>query len=79
MCDPQMYKDCLKNRNLSKGKSPKKEVPLPEKEQRRRKLIKRSRALGHVKKKAAVPYCPTEEDVGQLLKEFTVDFLLNGT
>jgi hypothetical protein len=33
--------------------------------------------MGHIKMKA-VQYTPTEEDISQLLKEFTVDFLLNG-
>lgn len=52
-------------------------MPPPEKEQRRKKLSKRSRTIGHIKLKA-VQYSPTEEDISQLLKEFTVDFLLNG-
>ncbi|XP_046461857.1 protein timeless-like isoform X1 [Daphnia pulex] len=52
-------------------------VQPPEKEQRRKKLSKRSRTMGHIKMKA-VQYTPTEEDISQLLKEFTVDFLLNG-
>lgn len=49
-----------------------------EKEQRKKKLSKRSRTLGQSKMKAIVQYTPTEEDISQLLKEFTVDFLLNG-
>lgn len=60
-----------------KGKAGKSTCP-PEKEKRQKKLIKRSRAKGQVKIKAIVQYVPNEEDIAQLLKEFTVDFLLNG-
>lgn len=60
-----------------KGKSIKSSNP-PEKEQRRKKLNKRSKVLGRIKTKAIVQYSPSEDDIAQLLKEFTVDFLLNG-
>lgn len=42
-------------------------------------MIKRSHVMGHIKMKAIVQYTPSEDDIAQLLKEFTVDFLLNGS
>lgn len=66
---------CFSRNNKVNHKTGK--MPPPEKEQRRKKLSKRSRTIGHIKLKA-VQYSPTEEDISQLLKEFTVDFLLNG-
>ena len=51
----------------------------PETEVRRKKILsKRSRTTRHIKMKAIVQCTPTEDDISQLLKEFTVDFLLNG-
>jgi timeless protein len=60
---------------MKAGKGP----PAENKEKRRKKLNKRSRTVGPIKMKAMVHYTPTEEDISQLLKEFTVDFLLHGT
>ena len=60
---------------MKTGKGP----PAENKEKRRKKLNKRSRTVGPIKMKAMVHYTPTEEDISQLLKEFTVDFLLHGT
>ena len=51
----------------------------PEKEQRRKKLYKHSRSMGPKKLKRNSHYVPNEENVSQLIKEFTVDFLLHGT
>jgi len=50
----------------------------PEKEQRRKKLYKHSRSMGPKKLKRNSHYVPNEENVSQLIKEFTVDFLLHG-
>ena len=50
----------------------------PEKEQRRKKLYKRSRSMGPKKQKRISHYLPTEDNVSQLIKEFTLDFLLHG-
>ena len=65
------------NRNVKSGSSNVKK-PAENKEKRRKKLNKRSRTVGPIKMKAMVHYTPTEEDIAQLLKEFTVDFLLHG-
>ncbi|KAJ9579783.1 hypothetical protein L9F63_004568, partial [Diploptera punctata] len=47
------------------------------KEWRRKKLVKRSRTTS-MNMKALVHHTPTDEDISNLLKEFTVDFLLKG-
>ncbi|KAJ4443901.1 hypothetical protein ANN_05688 [Periplaneta americana] len=46
------------------------------KEWRRKKLVKRSRTSMNVK--ALLHHTPTDEDISNLLKKFTVDFLLKG-
>ena len=73
-----MWQLFLSLRNM-KGSHKTGKTSQPEKEQRKKKLSKRSRTMGHIKMKAIVQYTPSEEDISQLLKEFTVDFLLNGT
>ena len=52
-------------------------------EQRRKKFYSRSRLLSHKKlngvRSNILHSNPSEEDVSQLMKEFTLYFLLNGT
>ncbi|XP_014260027.1 protein timeless isoform X2 [Cimex lectularius] len=52
-------------------------TPQEKEEMRRKKLMKRSRT-NVVNMKALLHHTPTDEDISQLLKEFTVDFLLKG-
>ncbi|XP_067623333.1 protein timeless [Eurosta solidaginis] len=47
------------------------------KELRRKKLVKRSKS-SLINMKGLVQHTPTDEDISNLLKEFTVDFLLKG-
>ena len=64
--------------NLQKPRPKKKVVSAAEKrELRRKKLIERAKSK-RLKVKALVNHVPTEEDMNDLLKEFTVDFLLKG-
>lgn len=50
--------------------------------QRRKKILtsRRSRAIArHIQTKSKIPnYTPSEDEISQLLKEFTVNFLRNG-
>ena len=48
--------------------------------QSKKMLSKRSRTMNHhhMKMKASIQYVPSDDDISQMLKEFTVDFLLNG-
>lgn len=52
------------------------EIPIPEKEQSRKKFSECNMEIDQRFK--LFQYKPTEEDISQLVKEFTVDFLLNG-
>ncbi|BFF96130.1 protein timeless [Drosophila madeirensis] len=52
-------------------------TPLDKKELRRKKLVKRSKS-NLINMKGLVQHIPTEDDIANLLKEFTVDFLLKG-
>jgi len=64
--------------NLSKPRPKKATLTLEEKKEKRRlTLLKRSKA-NRLKVKAMVNHIPTDEDISELLKEFTVDFLLKG-
>ncbi|XP_046458348.1 protein timeless-like [Daphnia pulex] len=63
----------LLQRNI-KGDTKIKEIP--EKEQSRKKLIECNVEMNQSFK--LFQYQPTEKDIAQLVKEFTVDFLLNG-
>ena len=64
--------------NLQKPRPKKKIISTAEKrELRRKKLIERSKSKS-LKVKALVHHVPTDEDIADLLKEFTVDFLLKG-
>ena len=64
--------------NLQKPRPKKKIISAAEKrELRRKKLIERSKSK-RLKVKALVHHVPTDEDIADLLKEFTVDFLLKG-
>eukprot|EP00090_Calanus_glacialis_P039865 TRINITY_DN6942_c0_g1_i1.p1 TRINITY_DN6942_c0_g1~~TRINITY_DN6942_c0_g1_i1.p1 ORF type:complete len:1224 (+),score=288.91 TRINITY_DN6942_c0_g1_i1:40-3711(+) len=60
---------------------PKKDVskltPVEKKEKHRIKLLKRSKE-NRMRVKAMVNHIPTDKDISELLKEFTVDFLHNG-
>ena len=49
-------------------------ISSPRKKHRRKKLRKRSRSDHH---KMKFHYTPNEEGISQLLKIFTVDFMLN--
>ncbi|XP_026844947.1 protein timeless isoform X1 [Drosophila persimilis] len=51
--------------------------PLDKKELRRKKLVKRSKS-SLINMKGLVQHIPTDDDIANLLKEFTVDFLLKG-
>ena len=51
--------------------------PSEKKERRRLKLLKRSKE-NRMRVKAMVNHSPTDDDISDLLKEFTVDFLHNG-
>uniref|UniRef100_T1PGW4 Timeless protein n=1 Tax=Musca domestica TaxID=7370 RepID=T1PGW4_MUSDO len=50
---------------------------IDKKELRRKKLVKRSKS-SLINMKGLVQHIPTDEDIANLLKEFTVDFLLKG-
>ncbi|TMW42138.1 hypothetical protein DOY81_012783, partial [Sarcophaga bullata] len=50
---------------------------IDKKELRRKKLVKRSKS-SLINMKGLVQHTPTDEDISNLLKEFTVDFLLKG-
>ncbi|XP_053960229.1 protein timeless isoform X1 [Anastrepha ludens] len=50
---------------------------VDKKELRRKKLVKRSKS-SLINMKGLVQHTPTDEDISNLLKEFTVDFLLKG-
>lgn len=64
--------------NLQKPRPKKKVISAAEKrELRRKKLIERSKSK-RLKVRALVHHVPTDEDIADLLKEFTVDFLLKG-
>jgi len=64
--------------NLAKPRNKKVSLTLEEKKEKRRlTLLKRSKA-NRLKVKAMVNHIPTDEDISELLKEFTVDFLLKG-
>nr|BAB91179.2 timeless protein [Chymomyza costata] len=52
-------------------------TPLDKKEQRRKKLVKRSKS-NLINMKGLCQHTPTDDDISNLLKEFTVDFLLKG-
>lgn len=51
--------------------------PMDKKELRRKKLVKRSKS-SLINMKGLVQHTPTDDDISNLLKEFTVDFLLKG-
>ena len=51
--------------------------PLETKEKQRLKLLKRSKE-NRIRVKAMVNHIPTDKDISELLKEFTVDFIHNG-
>uniref|UniRef100_A0A1B0FQE6 Timeless N-terminal domain-containing protein n=1 Tax=Glossina morsitans morsitans TaxID=37546 RepID=A0A1B0FQE6_GLOMM len=52
-------------------------IPLDNKDLRRKKLVKRSKS-SLINMKGLVQHTPTDDDISNLLKEFTVDFLLKG-
>ncbi|XP_049850237.1 protein timeless isoform X1 [Schistocerca gregaria] len=52
-------------------------MKVDQKEWRRKKLVKRSKT-NIMNMKALLHHTPTDEDISNLLKEFTVDFLLKG-
>merc|ERR1719245_682150 len=52
-------------------------TPTEKKEKQRLRLLKRSKA-NRMRVKAMVNHTPTDNDISELLKEFTVDFLHNG-
>ena len=53
------------------------ESPAEKKEKRRLRLLKRSKE-SRMRVKAMVNHAPSDDDISELLKEFTVDFLHNG-
>ncbi|EDV99140.1 GH13197 [Drosophila grimshawi] len=53
------------------------DAPMDKKELRRKKLVKRSKS-SLINMKGLVQHTPTDDDISNLLKEFTVDFLLKG-
>ena len=52
-------------------------TPVEKKEKHRLKLLTRSKE-NRMRVKAMVNHIPTDKDISELLKEFTVDFLHNG-
>ena len=52
----------------------------PGNQKSKKMLSKRSQTMNHhhMKMKASIQYVPSDDDISQMLKEFTVDFLLNG-
>ncbi|ALC38836.1 tim [Drosophila busckii] len=52
-------------------------APIDKKELRRKKLVKRSKS-SLINMKGLVQYTPNDDDISNVLKEFTVDFLLKG-
>lgn len=52
-------------------------VAQEKKDARRKKLVKRSRS-SIINMKGLIHHTPTDEDISNILKEFTVDFLLKG-
>lgn len=52
-------------------------IALEKKELRRKKLVKRSKT-NIINMKGLIHHQPTDEDISNILKEFTVDFLLKG-
>lgn len=50
---------------------------MDKKDARRKKLVKRSKS-SMINMKGLLNHTPTDEDISQILKEFTVDFLLKG-
>ncbi|GLG92543.1 Protein timeless [Gryllus bimaculatus] len=66
-----------KMRAINKINTNQKDVVQDKKELRRKKLVKRSRT-NIMNMKALLHHVPSDEDISNLLKEFTVDFLLKG-
>lgn len=60
-----------------RAKNGSQETPAEKKERRRLKLLKRSRE-NRMRVKAMVNHVPSDDDISELLKEFTVDFLHHG-
>jgi len=60
-----------------RAKNKKNEDPAEKQERRRLKLLKRSKE-SRMRVKAMVNHLPTDDDISELLKEFTVDFLHHG-
>uniref|UniRef100_A0A1L8DX49 Putative dna topoisomerase i-interacting protein n=1 Tax=Nyssomyia neivai TaxID=330878 RepID=A0A1L8DX49_9DIPT len=65
----QRYNAANKQRNVT--------TVADKKELRRKKLVKRSRS-NIINMKGLLYHTPTDEDISNILKEFTVDFLLKG-
>lgn len=51
--------------------------PPDKKDERRKKLVKRSKS-SIINMKGLIQHTPTDDDISNILKEFTVDFLLKG-
>lgn len=71
-------RDVTPHTNLQKPRPKKTMISSAEmRELRRKKLIKRAKSQ-RMKMKSLVHHIPTDEDIADLLKEFTVDFILKG-
>lgn len=68
----QRFNAAQKQRNAAATNS-----PARTQEKRRKKLVKRSKS-SIINMKGLIHHTPTDEDISNILKEFTVDFLLKG-
>lgn len=71
----QRFNAAQKQRNANASNSP--AVTQDKKDARRKKLVKRSKC-SIINMKGLIHHKPTDEDISNILKEFTVDFLLKG-
>lgn len=71
----QRFNAAQKQRNASASNTL--TVALEKKDTRRKKLVKRSKS-SIINMKGLIHHMPTDDDISNILKEFTVDFLLKG-
>lgn len=71
----QRFNAAQKQRNASAANTT--VVTQEKKDARRKKLVKRSKS-SIINMKGLIHHTPTDEDISNILKEFTVDFLLKG-
>lgn len=71
----QRFNAAQKQRNANAANTP--AVTQEKKDTRRKKLVKRCKS-SIISMKGLIHHSPTDEDISNILKEFTVDFLLKG-